>query len=168
MPSAVIVRARLPAALERIRMAAIADARDGVPAHLTMLHPFIEPDGLDRRVRRAIEAVARRHRPFGYRMASVERWPDTTYIAVDPDEPFVRLQADLADAFPDYPIYGRSADFVFVPHISIAEDGQMDRTPARRILASAGPSARARATALEVIATGATGQWRTVWRIRLG
>jgi 2'-5' RNA ligase len=168
MPSAVIIRARLPAGLERIRRKEIADARDGVPAHLTMLYPFVEADGLDRRVRRTIEAVARRHRPFPYRLARIERWPDTIYVAVDPEEPFVRLQADLASAFPEQPIHGQESDLEFVPHISISEAKRPDLSPVRRILAARPGPPTERATALEVIATAPNGAWRTLWRIRLG
>ncbi len=168
MPSAIVVRARLPSPLERIRRDSIANSAIGVPAHLTMLYPFIEPPGLDRHVRRAIESVARRHAAFDYRLLEVRRWADTVYVAVDPEAPFIRLQADLAGAFPDHPIYGRSHDFEYVPHISIAEGSGMatavDRVPRDTV----GLPAWARATTLEVIATGPGGRWETVWRIRLG
>lgn len=168
MSSAVIVRAHLPAALERIRRRSIADTADGVPAHLTMLYPFIEGSDLDGGVRRSIAAIARRHRPFDYRLVELRRWPDTIYVAVDPVEPFVRLQADLAAAFPDHPIYGQPAVFQFVPHVSVVEGPRLasavDRTPPDRL----GLPAPARATSLELIASGPTGRWKTVWRIPLG
>ena len=168
MPSAIVVRARLPRALERVRRQSIANAADGVPAHLTMLYPFVEPAGLDGRVRRRIESVARLHAPFEYRMVELRRWPDTVYVAVDQEAPFVRLQADLAAAFPDYPIYGSSSVFDYVPHISVVEGYGLAVAIEREPPSAVGLPAGTRATGLEVIATGPDGRWATVWRIRLG
>ena len=134
-----------------------------------MLYPFVEPPGLDRRLRRTIESVARRHAAFDYRQLEVRRWPDTVYVAVEPEAPFVQLQADLATTFPDHPIYGRSHDFAYVPHISIVEGSGLNSTAIDRAPRhSLGLPVWGRATALEVIATDAGGRWETVWRIRLG
>ena len=168
MPSAIVVRARLPPRLERIRRQWIANAADGVPAHLTMLYPFVEPAGLDGRLRQRIESVARHHDPFEYRMVELRRWPDTVYVAVQPVAPFVRLQADLAAAFPDYPIYGRPDAFDFVPHISVVEGSGLTTAIERDPPSAVDLPAGARAAGLEVIATGPDGRWATVWRIRLG
>jgi 2'-5' RNA ligase len=165
--SAVIIRARLPAGLERRRRRSIADAADGVPAHLTLLYPFVDPAELDDAIRGRIAAVAANHEPFDYRLVGEARWPDTVYVAVAPADPFVTLQADLGAAFPDYPIYGEPAGFAFVPHVTIAEgpsteDPATAADPAWAMLPRPG-----RATALEVIASDGH-RWRLVWRLRLG
>jgi 2'-5' RNA ligase len=167
MPSAVIVRARLPAGLERLRRASVQDAADGVPAHLTLLYPFVEPDQLGPALRQTLAGVASRHRRFDFRLRGMARWPDTVYVAVSPAQAFVRLQRDLQAAFPGYPIYGRDATFRFVPHVTIAEGW-----PASSLALRANPAWRAlpqpaHAAAIEVIATGADGRWRLVWRIPL-
>jgi 2'-5' RNA ligase len=168
MPSAVIVRARLPAGLERLRRASLSDAADGVPAHLTLLYPFVDPAGLTPVVRRSLADVARHHPPFDYALRRMASWPDTVYVEVAPRGPFVRLQRELQAAFPDFPIYGRQASFEFVPHVTIAEgaaaaDADIERDSAWRALPR-----RGRADAIEVIATGDDGRWRLVWRIELG
>jgi 2'-5' RNA ligase len=173
MRSAVIVRTRLPATLEGIRRRAVRDAADGVPAHLTLLYPFVDPARLDRPVRQAIEAVAARHQPFDYRLTRPGRWPETVYLAVEPEGPFVRLQADLSAAFPDYPIYGSLARYAYLPHVTIVE-GSAATDPAGAVGRSLAHDAwrslpvTSRATVVEVIATTSDGRWRTVWRIRLG
>lgn len=168
MPSAVIVRAHLPAGLERLRRAHVADHAQGVPAHLTMLYPFMELARLSPRVRRRLELVARGRIPFDYVLRGSAIWPDTLYVAVDPSAPFVELQAALQAAFPDHPIYGRDATFRFVPHVTIVEGSGVD-DPAVRADAAWGALPRpARATAIELIATGPDGVWRLVWRIPLG
>jgi len=166
VPSAVIIRTRLPAALERLRRRSVVDAQDGVPAHLTLLYPFVEPGGLDGEVRRAIASVARRHAPIDFQLAGPARWPDTIYVAVTPAYPFVTLQAYLAATFPEYPIYGKPADFAFVPHVTVAEGSTVDDPATLADPAWADLPRPARATALEVIADDGGGS-RLVWRVRL-
>jgi len=166
--TAVIVRTSLPGPLERVRRRSVGDARAGVPAHLTLLYPFVAATDLTGPVRARLRAAAQRHAPFDYRLTAVTRWPDTIYVAVEPVTPFVNLQADLADAFPDYPIYHHDPGFVFVPHITVAEgplfdDPRLVGDPALSRLPSA-----ARAAGLEVIVEGHDGRWRTRWQIRLG
>lgn len=168
MPSAVILRAHLPAGLERLRRRFVGNAADGIPAHVTLLHPFVEPDGLDDRARRVLASVAARHRPIDYREAAMATWPDAAYVSVAPQAPFVRLQRDLQAAFPAWPIYGAGLDFVFVPHITVADRRyaaapEVANDPAWRVLPRP-----ARADSIEVIATGEDDRWRLVWRIPLG
>jgi 2'-5' RNA ligase len=165
--SAVVIRAHLPAGLERIRRRHATDAADGMFAHATLLWPFVAPEQLDRSVREALARVAAAHAPIPYRLVRVARWPDTTYLVVDPEAPFVRLQADLEAAMPGYPVYGPGRPFEFVPHVTVAEGGAVDDP---RVLAEARRvrlPQRDRAAAIEVIARPPGGRWRTVWRIRL-
>jgi 2'-5' RNA ligase len=165
--TAVIVRAHLPAALEALRRRSVADAADGVPAHLTMLYPFVEWDALGLEIGRAIATIAEVHAPIAFRMTGPHRWPDAIYVAVEPGDPFVRLQADLAATFPAFPIYGEPAGFVFVPHITVAEgsavhDPRTIDDPAWADLPSASLASR-----LDVIATDG-GPWELVWSLPLG
>lgn len=165
--SAVIVRARLPAGLERLRRRGVGSGEGarGVPAHVTLLHPFV--GDLDPSIRRAVATVAARHAPFDYTMTGPARWPDTIYVAVEPIEPFVRLQADLAAAFPDYPIYGKGWDFEFTPHITVAEGLAVEHEDIMRSEAWGALPMPARAAWLEVIA-GNGAKWDLVWRMPLG
>lgn len=167
MPSAIIVRAHLPSRLEALRRRSVPDAANGVPAHLTMLYPFMDVAALNQEVRRAIAVVAQRHRPISYRMTGPHRWPDTVYVGVEPEAPFVTLQADLAAAFPPYPIYGRPAGFVFVPHITVAEGAAADD---RRTLDDPGwtsVAVDAVGRRLELIASDG-GRWERIWSLPLG
>lgn len=163
--SAVIVRARLPAPLERWRRRAVADAADGLPAHATMLFPFVAPERLDDAVRRMLAGVAARHGPIEYRLIGPERWPDVIYAAVDPVRPFLVLHEDLQAAFAAFPIYGPDFDLEFVPHVTVDEGAAIVPfdNPAWRSLPRP-----AVARAIEVIVRPPGGRWRTAWRIRLG
>ncbi len=169
MPSAVIVRASLPPALERLRRRRVGNAADGVPAHMTLLHPFAEPDALDGRVRRRLAEVAGRHQPFGYRQVGMGEWPDALYVAIEPTSPLRRLQRDLQAAFPDWPIYGGSiSGFEFEPHITIADRAGKLEPQVREDAAWRPLPGDVRAVAIDVIATRPDGRWRLVWRIPLG
>jgi 2'-5' RNA ligase len=166
--SAVIVRTTLPAGLERLRRDAIGDATHGVPAHLTLLYPFVEPHRLQADVRSMLARVAAAASAFDYVLAGPARFPDTVYVAVDPPEPFVELQSALGSAFPDFPIYGPDWAFEYVPHVSVAEGpAALDPATVRLRAWGALPAAR-RADRIEVIARGDDGRWRTRWRIPLG
>jgi 2'-5' RNA ligase len=170
MPSAVIVRARLPAGLERLRRRLVGNAADGVPAHLTLLYPFIELEELDVGVRRRLRDVTRRQRPFDYRQVRMAEWPDAIYVAVEPTDPFKRLHGDLQAAFPDWPIYGADAPagFLFEPHITIAERQGKLEAGIREAAAWRALPRPARATSIDVIGTRPDGRWRLVWRVPLG
>jgi 2'-5' RNA ligase len=168
VPSAVIVRAQLPAGLERVRRRLVGNAADGVPAHLTLLHPFIEPGVLGSEVRRRLGAVAARHPSFEYRLSGMATWPLAVYVAVRPVDPFVRLQRDLQAAFPDFPIYGEPAGFGFVPHVTVADRDHVAEPGLGADPAWAALPRPARATAIELIGTDAGGRWRLIWRLPLG
>ena len=167
MESAVIIRASLPAGLEVLRRASVAEARRGLPAHLTMLYPFVEPAALRPDVRAAIATVVSRHASIPYAMIGPRHWPNVTYAGVEPADPFIRLQADLAAAFPAFPIYREPPGFRFEPHITIAEGPGADRSRVVADRAWASLPAAGQATRLEVIADDGTG-WKLIWALALG
>ena len=132
-----IVRARLPAQLERWRRRAVASAADGVPAHATMLFPFVAPERLDGTVRRVLAGVAARHAPIEHRLVGPQRWPGVTYAGLDPVEPFVALHRDLQAAFPAFPIYGPAFDLEFMPHVTVDEGADIVRARRSRLAITA-------------------------------
>jgi 2'-5' RNA ligase len=165
--SAVIVRVGLPSALDRLRRRHVADAADGIPAHVTLLYPFIAPHALDRGVRATIASIARRHAAFDYVLGGPARWPDTIYAAIDPVQPFLAIHRELSRAYPDYPVYSRPAPFELIPHVTIAEGASAVDPSVMTEPAWSSLPARRRARALEVIASDGRGRWRLVWRLPL-
>jgi 2'-5' RNA ligase len=160
--TALIIAVRLPAALEAVRQRAVPDARIGLPAHVTLLYPFIPSRSLDDDVRAMIERVTSATRAFAFRLAGQGRWPDTLFVEVDPEQPFRDLQADLAAAFPAVPIYGGSFDFS--PHVTVAVgprayDPEAVDDPAWRSL----PAARSAGVAHLIVRDAEA--WRVQWRL---
>jgi 2'-5' RNA ligase len=164
--SAVVVRLPIPMALERVRRRGDPVAGVGIPAHVTILYPFVDPRELDADIRRELAAIAARHQPFRVRFERVRRWPSVVYLAPEPARPFARLTADLVAAFPHHPPYGGAFDEV-VPHLTIAESAE---APLDEIAAEAAASLpfERPVTRLEVLVEDGTGRWRSRWRLRLG
>jgi 2'-5' RNA ligase len=125
--TALIVPVLLPKALAAFRLETLRDSGSGIPAHVTLLYPFVPPSGLDNRLRKAVAEVVSPHPRFEYALAGPARWSQALYASVEPEAPFRSLHADLAAAFPEYPIYGGVFDFV--PHVTIAE-GEAAAEPA--------------------------------------
>nr|WP_255429576.1 2'-5' RNA ligase family protein [Ramlibacter albus] len=95
-------------------------ARLGVPAHVTILFPFMPPELVDSDVQRRLKLLFRRFSPFRCVLAEVQRFAETAYLAPVLAAPFVELTKAVAHAFPDYPPYGGAHPSI-VPHLTIAQ-----------------------------------------------
>jgi 2'-5' RNA ligase len=93
----------------------------GVPAHVTVLYPFIPPDEVDNEVCDAIAEVVDAFRAFDFALEGVRRFPDgVVYLAPEPTAPFVEITAALVARWPEYPPYGGAYDAI-VPHLTVAQ-----------------------------------------------
>jgi 2'-5' RNA ligase len=118
--SALVIAVALPPDLERLRLRHVPDAAAGLPAHVTLLHPFVAPSSIDGAVVSSIDRVVSGHRAWTMTQAAPGRWPDAVYATVEPDAPARALQAQLAATFPDLPLYGEPG-LRFEPHVTLAE-----------------------------------------------
>ena len=115
--SAIIVPVEVPVAVRRLRERLDPAAADGVPAHVTLLYPFMPAEALTDDVRAEIARLVVEQPAFPFALTRVERWPDVVWLAPEPAAPFRRLTERLATAFPDYPPYGGIHDEV-IPHLA--------------------------------------------------
>ncbi|WP_251096400.1 2'-5' RNA ligase family protein [Streptomyces sp. Caat 7-52] len=99
-------------------------ARAGVPAHVTVLFPFLDESRIDARVCSALSETLGSHRAFDVRFESCGRFPGVLYLTPDPDTPLRRLTEVIADRWPETPPYGGQFTEI-VPHLTVA-DGQDD------------------------------------------
>jgi 2'-5' RNA ligase len=118
---ALIVPVEVPVAVRRLRDRMDPAAAQGVPAHVTLIYPFMPPEALDRAARHELERIIAAEPAFPFRLTRVARWPEVVYLVPEPDEPFRRLITALTDAFPEYPPYGGAYADV-MPHLTIAQD----------------------------------------------
>jgi 2'-5' RNA ligase len=95
-------------------------AGDAVPAHITILFPFLEPDRLDGTVDAALREIVAGVEPFEVRFERIGRFPATTWLEPEPIEPFVRLTDAVAARWPDHPPYEGAFGEV-VHHLTVAD-----------------------------------------------
>ena len=91
----------------------------GVPAHFTVLFPFMPPEQIDDDVRRRLKRLLKRHSPFVCQLARVGRFADTAYLAPMAPAPFIELTRAVVAEFPAYPPYGGAHEGI-VPHLTVA------------------------------------------------
>lgn len=165
--SAIIVPVQVPVAVARLRDRMDPSAAQGVPAHVTLLYPFMPPALLSDEVRATIERIIASQPSFPFQLTNVVRWPNVVHLAPEPAEPFRRLIKTLAAAFPDYPPYGGAHPDV-IPHLTIAQDVPEDYyAAAEHALPQMLPI---RDVAREAWLIGHTPErsWDTLWRLPFG
>ena len=106
--------------VRRHRLARDPVAPLGVPAHITVLYPFVPPDEIDQEVCDAITGVLDRFSAFDFALTDVRTFPDgVLYLAPDPAAPFVAITDALVERWPERPPYHGAFDSV-IPHLSVA------------------------------------------------
>jgi len=140
----------------------------GVPAHITVLHPFVPPVQLTPEVLARAAAALFGLQPFDFLLARVQRFPGVLYLALEPAAPFVALTEALVRAFPAFPPFGGVHDRI-VPHLTVAQgdDHTLQRadTELRAALRAHGPVA---APCRELcLLQNAGGFWREWHRLAL-
>ena len=102
-------------------------AAHGVPAHVTLLYPFIPREELTPAVsERVAEALfASGVGPYVARFERTARFPGLLYLEPAPRSAFEALIASLVEAFPDHPPYAGAFDAI-VPHLTVADDEDAD------------------------------------------
>ena len=111
-------------------------AKLGMPAHITLLYPFLSPELIDAAVVEQARAVAAGARRFVFSLARVSRFPDVLYLAPDPADPFIALTEHLVRQFPAFPPYGGKYEGV-VPHLTVAHGSGLEHSCAEAELQSA-------------------------------
>ncbi|MGP4084575.1 2'-5' RNA ligase family protein [Streptomyces sp. KR55] len=81
-------------------------ARAGVPAHVTVLFPFLDESRIDSRVCSALADALGRHHAFDLRFENCGRFPGVLYLVPDPDAQLRRLTEVIADRWPEAPPSG--------------------------------------------------------------
>jgi hypothetical protein len=114
VPEAGPVVGRLRARLDR-------SASCGVPAHVTVLYPFVPPQQITAAVMEMAAAAVKSVPGFGCRFAGTDWFgEDVLWLAPEPAGPFRALTAAVHAAFPQYPPFdGAFADVI--PHLTVGD-----------------------------------------------
>ena len=165
--SAIIVPVEVPIPVRRLRDRFDPSAAEGVPAHVTLLYPFMPLDALTDELRAELGVLIGEQPAFPFALTRVERWPDVVWLGPEPAAPFRTMVERLATAFPDYPPYGGAHDEV-VPHVTIAQDPRPGYLEAAEHALPQMLPIRDVAREAWLIGHAPQQRWHTVWRLPLG
>lgn len=165
--SAVIVQVALPAKLAAQRGAADRMARRGVPAHVTILFPFLHVDELAEPVRSTLAGIAADATPLTARFAHVERHDGTVWLLPADQRPFLDLTTAVAAAWPDHPPYEGIHDEL-IAHLTLVESPDAGALDAAQDAAVAAGTFETRIDTLTVIVEVAHDRWHPLWHLPLG
>ena len=110
-------------------------AQVGVPAHVSVLFPFMPRESLTGAVLKRLRVAFRPFASFTFTLERIARFPQTTYLAPEPPDTFTAMTAALVREFPDYPPYGGRFNQV-IPHLTVADQSEEFASIAERELAA--------------------------------
>ncbi|MER5637655.1 2'-5' RNA ligase family protein [Kitasatospora sp. NPDC002227] len=109
-----------------------SSAAIGIPAHMTVLYPFLPHDRIDDQVLGELAALFSAQPAFDVDFHDLGRFPDVLYLAPTQADRLRALTTAVADRWPEAPPFrGRFADIV--PHLTVAygqEPGLFDKIEA--------------------------------------
>ncbi|KKJ97437.1 2'-5' RNA ligase family protein [Micromonospora sp. HK10] len=149
-------------AVGRFRSALDVAAGWGVPAHVTVLYPFLPPDRITDEVITDLDRICAATPCGEVSFAEVKWFGDTVvWLAPDPDDVFRHLTAAVWRRFPEAAPYG-GAHAEPVPHLTIGHDAP------KQVLAQAAEAVAGRLpirttvdTVRLIAGTAAPDSWRT-------
>ncbi len=143
----------------------------GVPAHVSVLYPFVRPANLDEAVLSRLGSALRSVPAFECRFARSAWFGDEVlWLAPEPAEAFRDLFSAVWRAFPQHPPYGGLFDDV-VPHLTVGERGAGTLAELRAAETAVGrklPFTARIEHALLIAGSREPDSWRTVCELPLG
>lgn len=96
---------RVPAAeslVAELRNRFDATIQLGVPAHISILVPFMDPARVTPVVLAAEQEALKDISPFEFTLCRIGRFPTTAYLALEPPDLFIAMTALLVRMFPEF------------------------------------------------------------------
>lgn len=156
------------AAVAHHRDALDINARGGVPAHFTVLYPFLPPDRIDGAVLRDLTALFAAVPAFDIALTHTS-WFDRHVLWLAPEDPapFRALTALVHAAYPDFPPFAGLYDDV-VPHLTVGHGEKLAEMAQAEIDVKQHLPIRSVARAVTLMTQDAPeGPWTTAARFRL-
>ena len=140
-------------------------AQHGVPAHITLLFPFMPAEAVDEQLIADLRDLFSSQPAFAYRLPRVARFPDVAWLSPEPAEPFKALVALIVSSYPDYPPYEGIHDEVIL-HLTVAEGGNELQDEVDAALTPQLPI-EAQASEVTLIVEDESGRWQSRERFPL-
>ena len=144
-------------------------AADGIPAHVTVVYPFLPSQTISSDVVRSLRELFAGFPQFHAEFSETRRFPGVLYFAPIEDAPFRRLTERVVETYPEAPPYGGQFRQI-VPHLTIAhveDQAELEDIAVQFALAAKGKiPVRAVVRAVVLIEKG-NGTWCTKARFPL-
>jgi hypothetical protein len=143
-------------------------ARTGVPAHVTLLYPFLPPEEIGPPDLESLGAVFASAAATSYRLVAARRFArGVLYLAPEPEGFLRELTHRIWALYPHRPPYGGAFQHV-IPHLTVAQTpDHVMLDEIERCIAPDLPL-EARATEAWLMVSGEDGRWRAGHRFPLG
>jgi 2'-5' RNA ligase len=149
--------------VKKLRARFDSSAAVGVPAHITILYPFMPPDKITPEILADLRHLFAQVPAFWFPLPETRRFPDVFYLAPSPAGPFKALTQAVVERYPNYPPYGGAFAEV-IPHLTIADvdDAKQLEDIEREFRQQHGAQlpVKARASAVLLI-ENSSGRWET-------
>jgi 2'-5' RNA ligase len=140
----------------------------GVPAHITVLYPFLPPARLDEPALAHVARVAAAVPAFFLRLTETAWFGDRVlWLAPDPAEPFRRLTAEITALFPGVRPYDGEHEQV-IPHLTVGHDHPLPALEEAADAVRVKLPILARAGAVRLLIGGGGEPWTTAAEFPLG
>jgi len=98
----------------------------GVPAHITVLYPFVDPAQVDGALLARLRALFAASPAFDFSLGPPARLAHLSYLPPSPADPFAELTRLIVGAWPQHLPYRGKYGSTLHPHLSIgySDDGQ--------------------------------------------
>ncbi len=143
-------------------------ARTGVPAHITLLYPFLPPEEITPADLERLTALFASAPPTRFRLMAARRFSQgVLYLEPEPDEFLRNLTERIWAQYPQRPPYGGAFEHV-IPHLTVAQ--APDRAVLDEVEAAVAPGLPVAAEATEawLMLQGEDDRWRAGHRFPLG
>lgn len=97
-------------------------AADGMPAHITILYPFLDAAEINDGIIADLQAIADRHRRFAFSLSGTQTFPGVLYLAPEPAPPFYHLARAYAERFAA-DLRNDDTPGDYIPHLTVANTG---------------------------------------------
>lgn len=96
-----------------------AESFNRVPAHITLLYPFVPPEEIDKAVSR-LKKICAAFPPFELTLDQYGKFEDALFLEPSNPGKILELFKLLSEAFPEYPVYQGEHGEELRPHLTLA------------------------------------------------
>jgi len=141
---------------------------DAMPAHITVLYPFVRSSSLASDDVQLLRRTLREFEPIHFELSEIGWFDDrVVYLVPAPSAPFQDLTRLLADVFPSYRPYGGQFAEI-VPHLTVAQGASPSQLRDVATLLTESLPIYAVASAVTLMARNGSGKWETHTTFELG